>query len=106
MITWEKKITLTFWVLYDATDVVPGAIGGDGGQSDFVGQRDSQVWYGMGHQHTLLWLFTFEVYLLWQQVLLILDKTHMQGMFKSHNNIYAQVCKKKQNNPEHNHQKM
>lgn len=33
----------TFRVLYGATDVVPGAVGGDGGQPNFIGQRDSQV---------------------------------------------------------------
>lgn len=36
-------MTLTFGVLNDATDVVTNAVGGDGGQSDFIGQRDSQV---------------------------------------------------------------
>lgn len=64
---------LTFWILDDATDVVPSAVGGDGGQSDLIGQRDSQVWYGVGYQHTLLWLLPLEVYLLRQQVLLVLD---------------------------------
>ena len=51
------KKTLTFWVLYDAADVVPSAVGGDGGQTDLIGQRDSQVWYGVGNEHTLLRLF-------------------------------------------------
>lgn len=64
---------LTLWVLYDAADVVAGAVGGDGGQSDLVGERDPQVGYGVREQHALLWLFTFEVYLFPQQVLLVLD---------------------------------
>lgn len=55
---------LTFWVLYDATDVVAGAVGGDRGQSDLVGERDSQVGYGVREQHALLWLFASQVYLL------------------------------------------
>lgn len=63
----------TFWVLYGATDVVPGTVGGDGGQPDFVGQRDSQVWYGVGHQHPLFWFFTPEIDLLQQHVLLVLE---------------------------------
>lgn len=73
---------LTFWVLYDATDVVPGAVGGDGGQSDLVGQRDPQVCYGVGQQHPLLWLLALEVNLLRQYVLLVLDLyrwTHTQA---------------------------
>lgn len=64
---------LTFWVLYNAADEVGGAEGGDGGQSDLVGERDPQVGYGVREQHALLRLFTSQVYLLPQQVLRVLD---------------------------------
>lgn len=64
---------LTFWILDGSTHVVPRTVGGDGGQSDLVGQRDSQVGDGVGHEHAALWLLPLQVDLLWQQVLLVLD---------------------------------
>lgn len=65
--------TLTFRVLNDSSDVVAGAEGGDGGQSDFVGHGDLQVRDGVGHQDALLWLLPPEVNLLDQLVQFILD---------------------------------
>lgn len=67
-----KRLTLR--ILDDSTDVVPCAVGGDGGQSDLVGQRNPQVGYGVGHQHAAVRLLALEVDLLGKQVLLVLDK--------------------------------
>lgn len=85
---------LTFWVLDDSADKLPRAVGGDGGHSDLVGQRDPQVWYGLGYQHTILRLLPPEAYLLRQQGLFALDwyrYTHMHTHITCRKSTYMPI---------------